>query len=174
MEQQLKEKCKKISEKLNEMSFNEIQFVFKNLTEEQKSAFEQILFIQAYKNEFHTKSYNDCKKAVNKKIEKYYDSENCNPSLTLFEFVAYEISKEKNKKGVIRKEKLTTSNEFKKIKQIHKESEKLYDEFQKALNEGDISKAMEFRVKMCDNEKKEENLYNEMIKKKKEKNSNGK
>lgn len=174
MEQQLKEKCKKISKTLNEMSFNEIQFVFKNLTDEQKSAFEQILFIQAYKNEFYTKSYDDCKKAVNKKIEKYYDSENCNPSLTLFEFVAYEISKEKNKKGVIRKEKLITSNEFKKIKQIHKESEKLYDEFQKVLNEGDISKAIELHVKMSDNEKKEENLYNKMIKQKKEKNNNGK
>lgn len=106
MEQQLKEKCKKISKTLNEMSFNEIQFVFKNLTDEQKSAFEQILFIQAYKNEFHTKSYNDCKKAVNKKIEKYYDSEDCNSSLTLFEFIACEISKEKKEERCNKKREI--------------------------------------------------------------------
>lgn len=165
MEQQLKEKCKKISKTLNEMSFNEIQFVFKNLTDEQKSAFEQILFIQAYKNEFHTKSYDDCTKTVNQIIEKYYDSENCNSSLTLFEFIACEISNEKHKISALRKNKLKTSNEFKEIKQIHKECEKFYNEFQKALDDGDISKAMEFHVKMCDNEKKEENLYNKMMEK---------
>lgn len=166
MEQQLKEKCKKISKILNEMNFNEIQFVFKNLTDEQKSAFEQILFIQAYKNIFQKISHDDCKKAINKIIEKYYDSDGCNPSLTLFEFVAFEISKEKN----IDKEKakdynLKTGNEFKEIKQIHKECKSFYDEFQKALNDGDISKATELRVKMSNNEKKVENLYNKMMEK---------
>ena len=39
MEKQVKEKCEKISKKLNKMNFKEIQFVFKNLTDEQKSSF---------------------------------------------------------------------------------------------------------------------------------------